>query len=209
MTIEDILKHDPFRVNKVRKQNIIKKKIKSLTFHHFKFCKEYKKIIVNLNIKIKKLKKVEDFPMIPVRLFKKFNLQSVKKDKIVKQLVSSGTSGQQVSKIFLDKKNASEQIKVLGSIMSKIIGKTRLPMLIIDQNPNLSDRSIFNARSAAIFGFSIFGKNHCFLLSKNGKIDYKSLNIFLEKYSNDKFFIFGFTSIIYEQLIKKISVKLI
>jgi len=209
MSIEELLKRDPFKVGKGEKQNIIKEKIKALTYHHFKFCKEYKKIILNLNIKIKKLKKIEDFPMIPVRLFKKFDLKSVEKNKIVKQLVSSGTSGQQPSKIFLDKKNASEQMKVLDRIMSKVIGKKRLPMIIVDQNPNLSDRTTFNAKSAAIFGFSIFGKDHCFLLDKNEKIDYKSLNIFLKKYRNEKFLIFGFTSKIYENLIKKISTKLI
>ena len=45
----------------------------------------------------------------------------------------------------------------MGKIVSTILGNTRIPMLIVDQNPNLVDRSTFNARSAAIYGFSIFG----------------------------------------------------
>jgi hypothetical protein len=82
-------------------------------------------------------------------------------------------------------------------------------MLIIDQNPKIIDRSIFNARSTAIYGFSIFGINHCFLLDKENKIDYISLNNFLKKYGKDKFLIFGFTSLVYENLIKKLSVNLL
>ena len=93
--------------------------------------------------------------------------------------------------------------------MSTVLGKKRMPMLIIDQNPKLLDRSTFNARSAAIYGFSIFGTNHCYLLNKENKINYDSLNTFLEKYNKDKFLIFGFTSLVYEYLIKKLSVNLI
>ena len=52
--------------------------------------------------------------MLPVRLFKKFDFMSVSENKIVKKLVSSGTSGQELSKIYLDKKNSNNQVKVLG-----------------------------------------------------------------------------------------------
>ena len=82
-------------------------------------------------------------------------------------------------------------------------------MLIVDQNPRLNEKSVLNARAVAIFGFSIFGKEHSYLLNKNFEIDYKTLNSFLEKNGNKKFLIFGFTSLIYENLIKKISTKLL
>jgi len=83
-----------------------------------------------------------------------------------------------------------------------------LPMLIVDQNPKMLDRSIFNARAAAIYGFSLFGRDYCYLLNNKNEIDYDSLNQFLKKYSKEKFFIFGFTSLIFENLIKKISTNL-
>ena len=177
--------------------------------HHYNHCKKYKKIICNLKFKVKNKNKLENFPMLPVRLFKKFELKSIPQNKIVKLLVSSGTSGQAPSKIYLDKKNANNQVKVLDKIMSTILGNKRIPMLIIDQDPRLQDRSVFNARSAAIYGFSIFGKSHCYLLNKGNKVDYISLNNFLKKYGKGKFFIFGFTSLIYENLIQKISIKLL
>ena len=82
-------------------------------------------------------------------------------------------------------------------------------MLIIDKDPSILDRSVFNAGAAAIYGFSMFGKNYCYLLNKKGNIDYQKLNKFLKKYSHDSFFIFGFTSLVYENLIQKLSTKLI
>ena len=41
------------------------------------------------------------------------------------------------------------------------------------------------------------------------KIDYQGLNNFVKKHENEKFFIFGFTSLIYEFLLKKLSTKLL
>ena len=95
--------------------------------------------------------------------------------------MSSGTSGQEPSKIYLDKENARNQVRVLKKIIETILGNQRLPMLIIDKEPNVLDRSVFNASTAAIYGFSIFGKNYCYLLNKKGNINYKKLNDFLKK----------------------------
>tara|TARA_Y100000590_G_scaffold466795_1_gene643388 strand:- start:3365 stop:4429 length:1065 start_codon:yes stop_codon:yes gene_type:complete len=209
MIVDYLLKSNPFSLNKREKSEIFIKQINLLTSHHYKNCSIYKKIIESLKYKIKNNKKIEDLPMLPVRLFKKFDLKSVSNNKVVKKLFSSGTSGQEPSKIYLDKENSINQVKVLGKIMSHILGNKRLPMLIIDQNPNLLDRSVFNARIAAIHGFSIFGKDYHYLLNKKGEIDYKSLNLFLNKYAKNKFFIFGFTSAIYEYLIKKLSSRLV
>ena len=207
--IDSLLKLGPFSVNNNKKNKIVKDQIKLLTLHHYKFCEKYKKLIRNLKFKIRNNNRLEDFPMLPVRLFKKFDFMSVSENKIVKKLVSSGTSGQELSKIYLDKKNSNNQVKVLGKIISTILGRKRLPMLIIDQNPEILDRSTFNARATAIYGFSIFGTNHCYLLDKENNIDYKILNNFLEKFSKNKFFVFGFTSFVYENLIKKLSTNLL
>jgi len=205
MIIDSLEKLSPFGVNKKEKNKIYINHLKLLSLHHYNHCKKYKKIIKNLKFKIKNKNKLEDYPMLPVRIFKKFDLKSVSEDKIVKKLVSSGTSGQELSKIYLDKKNANSQIRVLGKIMSTVLGNKRLPMLIIDQDPKILDRSVFSARLAAIYGFSIFGKNHCYLLDKKNKINYFDLNNFLEKYSKDNFLIFGFTSLVYENLIQNLS----
>ena len=55
---------------------------------------------------------------------------------------SSGTSGQDVSKIYLDKENASLQTKVLTKIVSTVLGNKRLPLLIIDSKSVIKNRNI-------------------------------------------------------------------
>ena len=192
----------PYKFNKKDKKVYFSKGIENLTNFHRKKCKEYNKILNGFNFKNRKNNELLDYPFLPTKIFKNFDLKSVSENKIIKRLVSSGTTGQLPSKIYLDKENANNQKRALNKIMSTLLGNERLPMLIVDQNPRLNEKSVLNARAVAIFGFSIFGKEHSYLLNKNFEIDYKTLNSFLEKNGNKKFLIFGFTSLIYENLIK-------
>ena len=56
---------------------------------------------------------MELFPFLPVRIFKEIDLMSVKESKIVRVLRSSGTSGSNPSKIFLDEVNSKNQMIAL------------------------------------------------------------------------------------------------
>ena len=198
---------EPYSLKDKEKMIIFKKVINDLTNHHYLNSRNYQKLLKFLNYDRKKVSRLEETPFLPVKLFKDFNLKSVKNNEVIKILHSSGTTGNQPSKIYLDKTNANAQSKVLNIIIQTILGKERMPMLIIDKSPKNLNRTTLNARMAAINGFSIFGKYHTYLLDENGKIDYKNLNLFLSKYSGKKFFIFGFTSIVYENLVKKLSKK--
>ena len=192
---------------KFNKSKFFEKEINSLTYHHYKKSKDYKKILDFLNFKLKN-NKLHEIPFLPSKIFKEYDLMSIPKSKVHKILTSSGTSGNSPSKIYLDKENSLMQTKILTQIMQNILGNQRLPMLIVDQNPALLNKKTFNARIAAIYGFSLFGRDYCYLLNNKNEIDYDSLNQFLKKYSKEKFFIFGFTSLIFENLIKKISTNL-
>ena len=199
---------DPFHFDGKYRANSFLKSIQQLTLHHYNKCKLYKKILKTLKFKNGNRKiKLEEIPMIPTRLFKNYDLFSVPKNKIIKTLVSSGTSNSKVSKIYLDAENASNQTRALKKLMQSMLGKDRLPMIIIDKNPKFSDRKKFNAKTAAILGFSYFGKNQFYLLDKDENINYEGLNKFLKDFSKKSFFIFGFTSFIYQNLIKKINMQ--
>ena len=54
-----------------------------------------------------------------------FDLYSIPEEKIVKTMTSSGTSGQNVSRIFIDKKTALNQSKALAKIVSTYLGSKR------------------------------------------------------------------------------------
>ena len=209
MRIENLINYFPYEFSKKRKVVYFSKGIKDLTKFHKKKCKEYGKIINLINVKEMKKMSLADYPFLPTQIFKRFDLRSTGKNKIIKKITSSGTSGNETSKIYLDKENANNQIKVLNKIMSTILGNKRLPMLIVDQALNLKERSTFNARVAAIQGFSIFGTDHTYLINNKNEIDYSALNKFLEKFSGKKFIIFGFTNLIYENLLKNLSLKFV
>ena len=74
-------------------------------------------------------------------------------------------------------------------------------MIIVDSENILKNRMSFSARAAAVLGFSVFGKDHFYLLDQNYNIKEEELLIFLKKYKDNKIFIFGFTSLIWEKLI--------
>ena len=207
--INKLFEIEPYSLNEEKKFILFKKNINNLTQHHYNNSKEYKKLLDFLGFNFKKVKDLEEIPFLPVRLFKEFHLKSISQNKIVKVLLSSGTSGNQPSKIYLDKLNANIQSKALNKIVKTILSNERLPMLILNKNPKTVSRKTIDAQMAAIYGFSIFGKNHTYLLDESGNINYKVLNDFLYKFNNQKFFIFGFTSLVYKNLIEKLSTKLL
>ena len=205
--IQDIINLHSYSLSEFQKNKYFMQALSSLTMHHYKNSKEYKMIVSKLDYKINKLNKVEKIPYLPVRLFKKFNFLSIKHKDIFKTLVSSGTTSSDVSKIYLDKNNSFNQIKVLKRIVQDSLGIERVPMLIIEKERNNLDRSNFNASIAAINGFSIFSSERVYALDQKRNVNYNSINSFLEKNKNNKFLIFGFTDKIYEYLIKKISIN--
>lgn len=188
------------------KKNYLIKKLDFLNKHHLKKSVEYKKIIKSIYPNFSRGQKIENYPMLPVRLFKILELKSIKNKDIYKIMHSSGTSESGLSKIFLDKKNAKNQIDVLNKVFSCSVFPKRLPMLVISRKPLLNSDT-FNAQKAAILGFSLFSKKNFYLLDDNNKIDYEEFEKFKKYIKTDPFFIFGFTSKIYDDFILKFKIK--
>jgi len=177
--INELMTTEPFSLLKNEKSMLFKKALYTLTNHHYNHCSEYKSILDALKFdRITSNHNYEQFPFLPVRIFKDYKLSSIDEELIFKTMHSSGTSGQNVSKIILDKKNASLQTIVLTKILSTVLGKKRLPMLIIDTKSVIKDRDMFSARGAGIIGFSIFGKDVTYALDDNLELDIDSINKF-------------------------------
>ena len=205
---KNLFKVKIYNLKKKFKKKFFNNFINKLSMHHYKNCVQYRQILNNLNFNInKKNYELKDYPTIPVSLFKFLDLYSVNKKKIVKKILSSGTTNKNLSKINLDKLNSNNQVKALNNILKNLLGTRRLPMLIVEKDPRNDHKINFNAKVAAILGFSLFGKDHCYILDKEGKLDFNLLKKFYNKFSNEKFFIFGFTSSIFKHLIKNPSFK--
>lgn len=198
---------NPFEWNQTLKEKNLLKELVQLTNHHKNHCNEYSKILDANRFDHKKLKNIEDVPFMPVRLFKYYDLKSIRKENIVKTLTSSGTTSQVVSKIYLDKETAKFQTKALVNIMSSFIGKKRLPMLIIDTRDVLKNRESFSARGAGIMGMMNFGRDHKYLLDEKMKIDFDVVDSFLEKYKGQEILLFGFTFMVWEYLFEEMRKK--
>lgn len=190
----------------IKKKNFLKE-ILLIMKSHYKINLKYKRFLDNSLTNLKKISEIENLPFLHVNVFKFYNLVNVSNKKIVTKLHSSGTTGQNRSKIFLDKKNTILQKKTLLDLLKANISKERLPMVILDKNPIFSERSNYSAKIAAIFGFSLIGKSYFYLLDKKGEIDYKGFILFLKKNKNKKLFLFGFTYDVYLNLIKRFKFK--
>ncbi|MDR0391877.1 MAG: hypothetical protein LBH59_08220, partial [Planctomycetaceae bacterium] len=193
------------------KEEIYTRGLIELTDYHCSASLDYGKILRALNFVTKNVNSVADFPFIPVRLFKEYELLSVDRSDIVKTMTSSGTTGQAVSKIMLDKSVAANQTKVLAKIVSDFIGAKRMPMLIVDSKSVISDRRMFSARGAGILGFSMFGFDKIYALDDVMNPDIDAMNAFFDKHKSEPILLFGFTSIIWQHFympLKKAGVRL-
>ena len=132
MNVESILDINPFGLNKFEKKDFFDRNFKQIISFHKRKSKLFKKLSSTLFNEYNKDSKLNEYPFIPIRLFKDHDLKSIQSKDIYRVLYSSGTSGS-LSKIFLDKNNSKNQVKALNRIASEFLGKERLPMLIIDK----------------------------------------------------------------------------
>ncbi len=204
MSLEELLKQNPYSMNREQKDLVLTKQLKELTEYHLINCEEYHRIMLAYKYDRKSVKHIEDIPFLPVRLFKEYNLKSYSHSKNVLTMTSSGTTGQKVSRITIDDETSKNQKKVLFHIVSDYIGQHRLPLLIIDSKKAIKDRKLFGARGSGILGFSILGKSVTYALDDCMEFDLDLIQDFAFKHRNEKILLFGYTFIIWEHFIKKL-----
>ena len=204
MDINEILSIEPYSLSREEKRALLNERLRELTRFHYEKCEAYRHIIDAYGVDVHHLPFYEELPFLPVRIFKEFEMRSCKKEEVVKTMTSSGTTGQQVSRIFLDRETSSLQTKCLAKIVSTFLGTKRVPMLILDSSAVVKNRNMFSARGAGILGFSMFGSKRCYALNEEMELDIESMRAFLETYQGETIFMFGFTFMIWQHFYKKI-----
>ena len=194
----------PYSLDKATKSSRLTAALDDLTRHHFETCEPYRNILTAFGYEKHTVTCCADIPYLPVRLFKELELVSVPPDEVVKTMTSSGTTGQAVSRIFLDRDTATCQMKTLTKIVSSFIGTQRLPMLILDSSSVLKDRNMFSARGAGILGFSLFASDRVFALDDNMALNREVIDSFLEKHQGKNILLFGFTFMIWQHVYKEL-----
>lgn len=189
----------PYALDASHKQPLLVDTLNALTAWHRQQCPPYAQMVDRLFPSAVAGRR-EDVPYLPVRLFKTLDLASVARSDVIKTLTSSGTTGQAVSRIYLDRETSLRQTRVLSGIMAAFLGRQRLPMVVVDSPDLLKDRSRFNARAAGILGFSTFGRNHFYCLDDQLQLDVQGLSDFLAQDRGGPILLFGFTFIVWQGL---------
>lgn len=206
MTIDDLHKIDPYSLSQKEKEKVLTEIVVELCKKHYRECSEYKKIVDFCGVKLNGVKTYYDLPFLPVRLFKQYSLKDIEDHEVFKTMTSSGTTGQSVSKVFLDKENALLQQKVLLRILSNIVGKKRYPMMIVDSPEVVSDRKLFSARGAALMSIAMMGREPTYILNNDMSLNINTLNAFVEKWGGqDRTILFGMTFMIWQHFYKELK----
>ena len=204
MTYDEILSIPPYSLGREEKEKMLTERLVELTELHRHNCPEYARMLDSINFDAASVHSYRELPFLPVRLFKELELKSVPREEIVKTMTSSGTTGQAVSKIYLDRATSSNQQKTMVKIVSEFTGSSRMPMIIIDCPSVVKNRAMFSARGAGILGFSIFGAKKIYALDDDMKLDVAAVQEFLEKFKGQRILLFGFTFMIWQHFYKEL-----
>lgn len=198
------LDQPPFAWTQSEKEHHYIHLLSELTLQHSKACPPYGQALNTLRLKRNRYNKISTIPMLPISLFKTEELKSISDQDVFKVITSSGTSGI-ASHLYLDTTTASNQQFALYHIVENFIGSARLPMLIVDTPDLLKNRNAFNARGAAVLGFSIFAKRKYYALKSDLSIDLESIRTFIQTNHDQPVLIFGFTFMIWQYLCEALA----
>jgi len=146
---------------------------------------------------------LEDVPLMPVQMFKHFDLKTCPEEQIGKVLRSSGTTTGITSRVPLSKNTTINQIKALKGILKDYLGGKRRIFLVIDHEGINNPALEFSARTAGVRGLSIYAKKVFYLMrEEDGKLvlNLPVIEELLSQYQNEEVYVFGFTYIIWSTL---------
>jgi len=207
LKFEEFIKLEPFSLSGQEKVRLLTDELCRLTEWHRLRCQSYQKLlsIFHPDFHPGTDSDLGSIPWLPVGVFKRKLLSSVPEDEIFKTLISSGTTGQQPSKIILDRHTAGRQTHALAHIMKSVLGPQRLAMLLVDTASASTNKEQISARTTGLLGMMNFGRDHFFLLDDQFQLNREGLTVFLQSHQSQRIFIFGFTFMIWQYLYKPLS----
>jgi hypothetical protein len=155
-------------------------------------------------------KSIPSLPYLPVGVFKVHPpLALVPGSEIKRTLSSSSTSGQVPSRVVLDAATSRRMTKALTGIIRDFIGPARRPYLVVDIPENLTPQAELGARGAAIQGLGSFATEAVCCLRSDGRgdsiLDLDKLLDCVEKWKEIQVLVYGFTYVIWTQLIQPLQ----
>ena len=209
MEFEQLLALRQFSLAQADKEAHLTPLLNGLTAWHRERCPEYARLLdviyPHYSDGQSQAACMAEVPFLPVGLFKTHRLKSVPEEEVFKTLTSSGTTGQQVSQIVLDRETARRQTAALSRIMTHVLGPDRLPMILVESASLIQDRRRFNARAAGVLGMANFGRRHFYALDEEMRLDREGLRAFLDQFGGQPFLIFGFTFMVWQYFYSQLA----
>lgn len=196
---DDPLRAPQFSIPQADKEALLPPRLIDLVEHHRARCPPYARLLAATGWS-GAAASLADIPHLPVGVFKTHELRSVPEAEVFRVLTSSGTTGQRVSRVFIDKDAASLQTRALSATLARVLGGQRLPMLIVDAPGTVRRADSVNARAAGVLGMMTFGRAHRFALDDAMTPDVPAIEAFLARFGGAPFLIFGFTFMVWAYL---------
>ena len=201
--IADLFAASPYTLGGKAKAEKMLAGLNDLTQHHYSCCDGYHRILDGIWDGRREAEHVKDVPFLPVSLFKTQYLKSIADTDVRLTLTSSGTTGQAVSRIAVNSETSTIQQRALAHSLSHMLGKKRLPMLVIDTSEVFKNPQLMSARGAGVLGIMRYGHHHAFALNADMEPDFKAVRQFLAEYGDEPFFMFGFTFMVWVNFYEK------
>lgn len=177
--------------------------LEDLTRFHYERCIPFRKVVDAVFGGLRdRYTTLEELPFVPVSLFKQLELRSIRPEEVFRVLTSSGTTGQSVSRVYLDRETSGRQARALVRIMQHFIGKDRLPMVILDHPGVVKDRTSFSARGAGILGLMQFGRQPVYALRDDMSFDLAGVSAYLAANAGRPVLFFGFTFMVWQHAVR-------
>jgi Acyl-protein synthetase, LuxE len=205
MNLSALLEAPQYSLSQPQKEALLLPRFNELTEHHRQHCAAYSRLLSVIYDSQGSARSMVEIPFVPVGLFKTHLLSSVPAEMVFKTVTSSGTSGQEVSRIPLDRQTAQLQTVALSRIMTHVLGPQRLPMILVESGAVIKDPSRLNARAAGVVGMMNFGRQHFYALDESMNLDEPGLRGFLDKFGAQPFLIFGFTFMVWQYFLQRIA----
>lgn len=155
---------------------------------------------------------ISELPPVQVSVFKELgaSLNSVPRENIKLTLQSSATSGIP-SSIPVDGLTAKRQARSMIKVVGDYIGNERKPFLVMDVDPMAGFREILGARYAAVSGYLNFASEVGYFLKVNDNrqyyFDVEGIQKFIGNLQGQSAVVFGFTYILYSEVIRPLTEK--
>lgn len=198
---DDLIAQAPYMPPQAEKESLLLAALNELTVHHAERCIPYRRILDAVWNGRRAVSAISEVPYLPVSIFKAIDLVSTPERTML--MTSSGTSGQQPSRIHVDAVTSARQSRALVETLKPVLGPSRLPFLIVDTKSVISDPALLTARGAGVLGLMKFGAKAAFVLDDDLALDVSKVRDFVRANGGKPFLIFGFTFLVWSALYKQ------